>query len=186
MNKKNILFICGSKQEALLMYAISKELTMYDCFFSTYYADGWLDILARNGFLERTMLSRKTLSVVEKILVDKGLHIDYRGLNHLYDLVILPKTAIIPKNIYDKKIILIENPFRETKPLSHLLSKYISKININYLASANNPLSDSKICVTSSDNNNSAQKIASYCLELLNDNLMPKSKYNHQEIITLS
>lgn len=108
MSRTKILFICGTLNQTTMMYQVSRHLKDHDCYFTPYYADGWLDVLAKNGYLDFTVLGGQARSKTEKFLKEKELNMDYGGVKHNYDLVVTCSDLIIPENIEDKKIILIQ------------------------------------------------------------------------------
>lgn len=108
-NQKKILFIVGTHNQTTMMHQIYMHLKeAYDCYFSTYYADGFIRYLAENGFLENTILGNKTRNANQKFYEEHDLQEDYRGKKHQYDLVYLCQDAIVPKNLLGKKIILVQ------------------------------------------------------------------------------
>jgi len=107
MHHKKILFICGTLNQTTMMYQISRHLQEHDCYFTPYYTDGFLNILARNGYLDFSVLGGQPRNSTEKFLNEKKLNVDYGGVQHNYDLVVTCSDLIIPENIKDKKIILV-------------------------------------------------------------------------------
>lgn len=108
MDKKKILFICGSLNQTTILHKISKHLSDYDCYFSAYYGDSWIRWMSENGKLEYTITGYKSRFWCEEYLADNNLQIDYRGERHNYDLVLTCSDLIVPKNIRNKKMILIQ------------------------------------------------------------------------------
>ena len=54
---KNILFICGSLNQTIIMHRIARSLMdEYDCHFTPYYADGILDLATQAGWIDFTIL----------------------------------------------------------------------------------------------------------------------------------
>jgi len=91
------------------MFNISQHLEC-DCFFTPYYNDGdeFLEILEKGGFLDFTILSGKARKRTESFLKDKGVNIDYGGLSNNYSLVLTCSDLLIPQNIQNKKIVLVQ------------------------------------------------------------------------------
>lgn len=106
--KKKILYICGSLNQTTQMHKISLELPEYEAWFTPYYADGFLKFLSKIGILDFTIMGgvfrKRTLAYLKK----HNLNIDYEGKQNHYDLVFTCQDLIIPKNIRQSKIILIQ------------------------------------------------------------------------------
>lgn len=109
MDKKKILFICGSLNQTTIQHKISKHLDKdYDCYFTAYYGDTWIKWMSENGKLEYTVTGYKSRFWCEEYLKDNNLKIDYRGERNKYDLVYTCSDLIIPKNIRNSKIVLVQ------------------------------------------------------------------------------
>lgn len=109
MDKKKILFICGSLNQTTIQHKISKQLdNEYDCYFSAYYGDTWLKWMSENGKLENTVMGYKSRFWCEEYLYDHGLKVDYRGEKNKYDLAFTCSDLVIPKNIRNSKIVLVQ------------------------------------------------------------------------------
>lgn len=106
--KRKILFICGSLNQTTMMHQISQELHEYDNYFTPYYADGFINILQKNGLLDFTILGGKFRENTEKYLKENDLTIDYEGSLNDYDLVFTCSDLIVPKNIRNKRLILVQ------------------------------------------------------------------------------
>lgn len=124
MSRGKILFICGSLNQTSMMHQISGFLKDYDCFFTPYYADGWINYLVGKGYGNFSILNGPFRRNTEKYLRDNNLEIDYRGLKHNYDLVYTCADLIYPKNIRDKKVILVQEGMTDPENLMFYLIKY--------------------------------------------------------------
>lgn len=108
MNKKKILFICGSLNQTTMMHKISRELSEYKNYFTPFYGDGLIKYMAESGFLDFSILGGQFKQNTIKYLKDNNLNIDYAGQRYNYDLVFTCTDLIIQKNIKNKKIILVQ------------------------------------------------------------------------------
>mgnify|MGYP005821085335 CR=1 FL=1 len=106
--KRKILYICGSLNQTTMMHQISQELPEYDNYFTPYYADGFINILQKNGLLDFTILGGKFRENTEHYLKEHNLAIDYEGSLNDYDLVFTCSDLIVPKNIRNKRLILVQ------------------------------------------------------------------------------
>lgn len=150
MSQKKILFICGTLNQTTMMHQIAEQLQEHDCYFTPYYTDGLLNILAQNGYLDFTPLGGQAKNRSEKFLNEKGRKIDYGGVQHDYDLVLTCSDLIIPANIQDKKIILIQEGMTDPENFKYYLVKNLGLPR--YLANTSvTGLSDAyvKFCVAS-------------------------------------
>ncbi len=107
-----------------MMHQISSYLKGYDCFFTPYYADGWINYLVGKGYGNFSILNGPFRRNTEKYLRDNNLEIDYRGVKYNYDLVYTCADLIYPKNIRDKKVILVQEGMTDPENLMFYLIKY--------------------------------------------------------------
>lgn len=80
----------------------------FDCYFSPFYADGVLDLLAKMGLLEMSLMGKAAYFSNIEFCEKQGLQIDYRGTANDYDLVYMCTDVILPNNLKNKKIILVQ------------------------------------------------------------------------------
>lgn len=108
MRKKKVLFIGGSINQTSMMYQISQYLHDCECWFSPYYGDGYIDFLAKKGYLDFSILGGEFKRRTEEYLKNNHLKIDYKGTRNNYDIVFTGSDLIVPKNIRNKKVILVQ------------------------------------------------------------------------------
>lgn len=110
----NILFICGSLNQTTQMHAIAQNLmTEHQCHFSTYYADGVLDLAARAGWLDFTVLGGRHKRETERYFSQNDLNVDTRGVARKYDLIVTCSDLLIQKNIRNKRVVLVQEGITE-------------------------------------------------------------------------
>jgi hypothetical protein len=125
MSKQKILYICGSLNQTTQMHKIARELPEYDAYFTPYHADGHevIKIAIRTGILDFTVLGgqakNKTLSYIKA----NNLKLDYEGMQNHYDLVFTCADMLIPKNIRDSKIILVQEGMTDPPNFAYNLIK---------------------------------------------------------------
>ena len=105
---KKILLICGNLNQTTMQYQISQHLGDYEYFYTPYYSDGFIKILTKAGLTDFSVLGGQPRMSTENFLREKGLSIDYEGTSHAYDLVVTCSDLIVPKNIRQTKIVLIQ------------------------------------------------------------------------------
>lgn len=129
MKKKKLLFICGSLNQTTIMHQIAKNLMDdYDCRFTPYYADGFVGFVANRRLIDFTIVGdgnfrKQTLSYLKTY----NLQVDFRGEKYIdeYELVFTCQDLIVPKNIRDKKIILVQEGMTDPETFPYYLVKYL-------------------------------------------------------------
>ncbi|MBI5730516.1 MAG: CDP-glycerol glycerophosphotransferase family protein [Ignavibacteriales bacterium] len=125
MHKKKILFICGSLNQTSMMHQISLHLEDYDCFFTPYYGDGWINYVVGKGYGKFSILNGPFRWRTEDYLEQNNLALDYRGVSNDYDLVYTCADLIMPKNIRKKKVILVQEGMTDPENFMFYLVKYL-------------------------------------------------------------
>jgi hypothetical protein len=106
--RKRILLICGSKNQTTQMHGIAHHLAEYDLHFTPYYSDGLLNVACHSGLAEFTVMGRKLADQCVEYLKRNGLPIDNKGKNGNYDLVVSCSDLVVPGNIRNKKVVLVQ------------------------------------------------------------------------------
>ena len=60
---KNILYICGSRNQTIMLHRISQNIPGYNHYFTPYYADGIERVAARLGLLDFSVLGGEFYSM---------------------------------------------------------------------------------------------------------------------------
>ena len=121
---KKILFICGSLNQTSMMHQISKFFADHECYFTPYYGDGWINYLVGKGYGKFSILNGPFRWNTEKYIRENNLQLDYRGASHNYDLVYTCADLIYPKNIRNKKVILVQEGMTDPENFMFYLVKY--------------------------------------------------------------
>ncbi len=110
MSKQKILYIGGSHNQTTQMHKIARELPEYEAYFTPYYADGHeiIKLAIKIGILDFTILGGQAKEKTLNYIAENNLKLDYEGKQNHYDLVITCADLIIPKNIKNKKTILVQ------------------------------------------------------------------------------
>ncbi len=150
MSEPKILFICGSINQTKMMHKISMHLLGYNCYFTPFYSDGFKRILSNIKLLDFSILGGQFREKTIEYLEQNKLEIDFEGRQRKYDLVYTCSDLIVPKNILNSKVILVQEGMTDPENLMYHLVK---KLKLpRYLASTSTTgLSDSydKFCVAS-------------------------------------
>jgi hypothetical protein len=152
MSKKKVLCICGSYNQTTMMHKISGNLDEYDIYYTPYYSGGFLNVLVKAGLLDFTILGRNSefQKQTETYLINNGLEIDYAGSKNEYDLILTCSDLIIPENIKQKKLILVQEGMTDPENFMYYVVKMLKLPR--YLASTSaTGLSDAydSFCVAS-------------------------------------
>src|SRR5262245_38180306 len=108
MKRPRVLLICGSINQTTQMHQIAEQLFECDCFFSTYFDDGYPETLKRLRLTEATPLGFKLSARTLDYLQRHDLAIDQAGRNGPYDLVVTCSDLLVPGNIRRYPIVLVQ------------------------------------------------------------------------------
>ncbi|HVO73576.1 MAG TPA: hypothetical protein VMT35_06110 [Ignavibacteriaceae bacterium] len=125
MLKGKILLICGSLNQTTMMHKISEHLTDYDCYFTPYYADGFIRILSFTSLLNFSLLGGQFRKRTIRYLVENNLKIDFEGVENNYDLVFTCSDLIVPKNIRKKRVILVQEGMTDPENIFYYIVKML-------------------------------------------------------------
>src|SRR5262245_29048248 len=117
MRTPRVLFICGSINQTTQMHKVSQQLVEFDCFFTTYYDDGYPETLKRMRLTESTPLGYKLTARTLAYLQRHNLAMDQAGLNGPYDLVVTCSDLLVPGNIRHYPIVLVQEGMTEPEGL---------------------------------------------------------------------
>jgi hypothetical protein len=119
------LFIGGSVNQTSIMHQIAKCLPNFDCRFSPFYATGLPGIMADQGMLDFSILGGNHRQESEKYLRKHHLPMDFGGKNGPYDLVFLGTDLIVPQNIRQSKVILVQEGITEPECWSFEIARRV-------------------------------------------------------------
>lgn len=114
---KRVLFICGSINQTTQMHQIARQMPGVDCWFTQYYCDGVLEHVRRAGLLENTILGRKLATRCLAYLRQHGLQVDECGTRGPYDLVVTCSDLIIPANVRNQPLLLVQEGMTDPETL---------------------------------------------------------------------
>ncbi|MCW8816967.1 MAG: hypothetical protein OQK52_03710 [Ignavibacteriaceae bacterium] len=127
MNKKKILYICGSLNQTTQMHKISNELQEHDAYFTPYYSQGYwyIEFTSKFGLMDFSILGGQAKQNTLNYLKENNLNLDDEGKMNDYDLVFTCSDMLIPKNIREKKIILVQEGMTDPENWGyHLVKKF--------------------------------------------------------------
>jgi hypothetical protein len=143
--------MCGSLNQTTMLHKISRHLTEYEHFFSAYYSDGAERIAAKTGLLDFSVLGGKFRKQTEDYLYSNSLNNDYEGRKFNYDLVVICSDLIVPKNIRNKKIVMVQEGMTDPENIFYHIVKRVKLLPRYFGGTAATGLSDSYnfFCVAS-------------------------------------
>jgi hypothetical protein len=139
---RNILFICGSLNQTTMMHKIAQHMSEYNCYFTPFYADGLIDLAARAGWLDFTVLGGRHLRNTNNYFARNLMPVDPRGASREYDMVITGSDLLIQRNIRGKRLILIQEGITEPETSVYWmvrwlrLPRYLANTSTNGLSDA--------------------------------------------------
>jgi len=125
MAAKNILLIGGTLNQTKAMVHIGHQLPEHNCYYTPFYCDGLLRYLSKLGLLDFTAMAGPLRDRSKRYLHEAAVPIDDRGEGRNYDLVITCTDLIIQKNLYGKRIVLIQEGLTEPEGFIYKLVKYL-------------------------------------------------------------
>jgi len=91
----------------------------YDCYYTPYYGDGIINSAAKHGYLDFSILGGTFRSNTEEYFRKHNLKMDYRGVSNDYSLVYTCADLLVPHNIRNKKVILVQEGMTDPQNLSY-------------------------------------------------------------------
>ena len=120
--RKKALFICGSINQTSMMHKISIHFPEYDCCFTPYYIGDFRDDIVKT-FFDFSILGGKYKQHTLEYLRSNDLAIDPMGKTGNYDFVVTCQDLIVPKNIRNKKVFLVQEGMTDPERLGYFLVK---------------------------------------------------------------
>ena len=107
--------------QTTMMHKISLHLNDFNCWFSPYYSDGIVGFFAKTPVLNFSILGGQFRHRTEEYILSNNLKLDFGGLDRYYDLVITCSDLIIPRNILNSRIILVQEGMTDPENLLYYL-----------------------------------------------------------------
>lgn len=106
--RKRALFICGSMNQTTQLHQIARELPELAIAFTPFYGDRVVDTMRRLGLIELSIGGNKRRGWCLDYLREHQLDVDLDGRRGGYDLVVTCTDLVVPKNVRDSKIVLVQ------------------------------------------------------------------------------
>lgn len=125
MNKKKVLYICGSMNQTTQMHKISLELPEHEAYFTPFFATGFLGLLNRLKLIEYTILGGVYKRNALNYIKENKLNLDYRGKRDDYDLVIISQDITFPSNLKKFKTILVQEGMTDPPDWRYHVTRFL-------------------------------------------------------------
>jgi len=123
--KKNILFIGSTVDQIKVMHTISDHLNpVHNCFFTPFYLDNVVSKLGLSRQLENIVFGKNYREDIFDYIQNNDLKLDECGESNHYDLVVTFSTLIIPKNIRNSRIVLLQDLMNEPRNFMAYFTKW--------------------------------------------------------------
>jgi hypothetical protein len=140
--KKKILHIGGTWNQITQLHKIADELSEYDHFFSPQYCDGVLRVFQRWGWLDFTAPGRPWVERIHRYILYHHLQEDAGGRAGEYDLTLITTDLIVPKNILNGKLILVQEGMTDPENILFRMVQQFPFLPRWIASSSTNGLSD--------------------------------------------
>jgi hypothetical protein len=136
------------------MYQISEFLKEdFECFFTPFYCDGVYRTFQKFGWLDFTIIGGQNRRRTEAFLADKKVKIDYAGQSGDYDLALICTDLIVPKNLLNKPLILVQEGMTDPENIFFHIARKLRPVGMPLWigSTSTTGLSDAydKFCVAS-------------------------------------
>ncbi|MCC6461078.1 MAG: hypothetical protein IT260_11445 [Saprospiraceae bacterium] len=122
---KKILFIGGTHNQTTMGYRVAAELTDLECWYTPFYADGLLRIAAERGWADFSILGGVPRAMTEAFYTEKKVPVDYRAERNRYDLVVMCADLVVPRNIRNIPMILVQEGMMTPENWVYQLVKHL-------------------------------------------------------------
>lgn len=106
--KPKVLFICGSMNQTTQLHRVAREMPDVEARFTPYYGDRTVDTMRRLGLIEISIGGNKRRGWCMDYLRANDLAIDLHGRRGDYDLVVGCTDMVVPKNIRDQRVVMVQ------------------------------------------------------------------------------
>lgn len=122
---RNVLFIGGSLNQTTMMHQIAQRLEGCTAYFTPFFADGLLGLLAKAGLLDFTILGGRHRRETLRYLQENNLPIDEGGKSRRYDLIVTCTDLITQNILRAAPVVLVQEGIMEPEDWTFALVKYL-------------------------------------------------------------
>lgn len=102
------LFVGGSLNQTTMMHKIAQELDDHECYFTPFYAHGFVGWLSNLGLLNFTILGGRHRKETIRYIREHKLKHDFKGRRNKYDLVLIGTDTLVPANLPSTRLVLVQ------------------------------------------------------------------------------
>jgi hypothetical protein len=106
--RKEILFIGADVLQSSQMHEVARSLPEYEHYYSPYWGDAFVTLVRDLGIIDYTSAGKKRVNNCLDYLQRHGLRTDPFCRRGGYDLVVTCSDVVVPKNIRDRKIVVVQ------------------------------------------------------------------------------
>jgi len=110
-----VLFICGALHQTKQLHQVAQQMPEFEARYTPYYCDGYMELLRKAGLIDFTILGWPRRKECMRYLRKHALPMDYEGRRGGYDLVVTTSDIIIPKNIRNLPIVVVQEGITDPK-----------------------------------------------------------------------
>jgi len=115
----NLLFVCGSLNQTIMMHKIAQSLPEFNSFFTPFFAEGMLARMVPTGILDHTILAGCHYAATDNYLIKNKLSVDNGGKKHKYELTITGTDLIVQSNLRKNRLVLVQEGITEPEDLAY-------------------------------------------------------------------
>jgi hypothetical protein len=150
ISEPQILFICGSPQQAEELHRVAVELGDCRVWFTPYYGGLTLTVLRELGLLERTVAGKGPGERCLAYLRSQHLPIDLDGRRGRYDLIVSTSDLPLPPNAHGQRVVVVGSSSRERTVAAERLVWRVAQRMSSWLTTDPAEV-DCRICVVGDD-----------------------------------
>ncbi len=122
---RNVLFICGSLNQTTMMHQIAQRMEGCNCYFTPFFGEGFLSLLAKSGLLNFTILGGRHRQNTLSYLEQHQLPIDLNGKARHYHLIVTCTDLITQKILRETPVVLVQEGIIEPEEWTFPLVKHL-------------------------------------------------------------
>ena len=119
-----VLFICGSLNQTTQLHAVARAMPDIEPRFTPFYGERYVATMRQLGLLESTIGGNKLRARCLAYLERNGLPVDIDGAHGGYDLVVSCTDVVIPHNLDDAPLVVVQEGILDPSGLGwHLVRR---------------------------------------------------------------
>jgi hypothetical protein len=122
----------GSLNQTTMMHRVGEALADRgcDCFYTPFYADGWVRAAADRGWFDYTILGGQARRRTLAYLAEQRLPTDVGGAARAYDLVVAGTDLYLPRNVRGKRLVLVQEGMLDPETWRYHLARRLGPFRV--------------------------------------------------------